>query len=75
MERRDWFKVIESTLKNTVRHSSRYQNTLNTILPSVDWVQLTPRKSCNNEETEFFPLFFSNAIMTKEKGCKPENYV
>lgn len=67
MERRDWFKVIESTLKNTVRHSSRYQNTLNTVLPSVDWVQLTPRKSCNNEETEFFSLFFFKRYYDKEK--------
>lgn len=59
MELRDCVRVIESTLKNTARHSSRYQiNTLNTILSSVDWVQLMILESLAITRKWNFSFFF-----------------
>ena len=64
MELRDWVRVVESTLKNTVRHSSRYQiNTLITILSSVDWVQLMILESLAITRKWNFSFFFSVELL------------
>ena len=70
MERRDWVRVIESTLKNTVRHSSRYQNTLNTILSSVDWVQSMILESLAITRKWNFSFFFFCGIIADYFICK-----
>lgn len=70
MERRDWVRVIESTLKNTVRHSSRYQNTLNTILSFVDWVQLMILESLAITRKWNFSFFFFCGIIADYFICK-----
>lgn len=71
MELRDCVRVIESTLKNTARHSSRYQiNTLNTILSSVDWVQLMILESLAITRKWNFSFFFFCGIIADYFICK-----
>ena len=71
MELRDSVRFIESTLKNTVWHSSRYQiNTLNTILSSVDWVQLMILESLAITRKWNFSFFFFCGIIADYFICK-----
>ena len=71
MELRDCVRVIESTLKNTARHSSRYQiNSLNTILLSVDWVQLMILESLAITRKWNCSFFFFCGIIADYFICK-----